>query len=60
MICDLNNINDIIDKEGLNLLVVSYGGSCSNTLINILEQNNYKCNTNIWRRINARQLRNLK
>ena len=48
MICDLNNINYIIKNEGLNLLVVSYGGSCSNTLVKYLEKNNYKCKTPIW------------
>ena len=48
MICDLNNINCIIKNEGLNLLVVSYGGSCSNTLVEYLEKNNYKCKTPIW------------
>lgn len=51
MIYDLNNVNDIIINEGLNLLVVSYGGSCSNTLVNVLETNNYKCKTNIWDKI---------
>lgn len=51
MICDLNNINDIIRHEGLDLLIVSYGGSCSNTLVENLEKNNYKCNTEIWNKI---------
>ena len=31
MICDLNNINDIIKSENLDVLVISYGGCCSNT-----------------------------
>ena len=51
MICNLDNVNNIIHNEGLNLLVVSYGGSCSNTLVNVLEKNNYICNTPIWREI---------
>ena len=34
MICDFNNINEIIKSEGLDILVVSYGGCCSNTLVN--------------------------
>jgi hypothetical protein len=54
MICDLNdidNIKNIIHEEGLNLLVVSYGGSCSTTLVNMLEKNNYKCRTPIRRKI---------
>ena len=51
MICDLTNINDIIKEQGLNLLVVSYGGCCSNTLVQNLEKNNYKCITQIWDKI---------
>jgi hypothetical protein len=54
MICDLsniNNLNNIIKKEGLNLLVVSYGGSCSNTLVDYLQKNNYKCNSHTWEKI---------
>jgi hypothetical protein len=51
MICDLNNINEIIKKEGLNLLVVSYGGSSSNIFIHYLEKNNYKCRTATWEKI---------
>jgi hypothetical protein len=51
MICNLNNINDIIKSEGLDVLVISYGGSCSNILVNYLEKNNLKCNTKIWRKI---------
>ena len=42
MICDLKNIDEIIKKEGLNLLVISYGGCVSNTLTSYLENNNYK------------------
>ena len=48
MICDLNNIEEIIENEGLDLIVVSYGGSCSNQLVYTLELNNYKCKTKIW------------
>ena len=48
MMQDLNNINDIIRDEGLTLLVVSYGGCCSNTLCDILEKNDYKCRTNTY------------
>ena len=51
MICDFNNINEIIKKEGLNLLVVSDGGCSSNTFIHYLEKNNYKCRTAIWEKI---------
>lgn len=45
---DENLIKYCINKEGLDLLVVSYGGSCSNILVDTLEKNNYKCKTNIW------------
>lgn len=51
MICDLVNINDIISQEGLNLMVVSYGGCVSNTLINVLEKNNYNIRTKTYNEI---------
>ena len=45
---DENIINYCISIEGLDILVVSYGGSCSNVLADTLEKNNYKCKTRIW------------
>lgn len=51
MICCLDNINDIIKKENLNLLVISYGGCASNSLTTALEKNNYNIKTKIWRKI---------
>ena len=48
MITDLSTINDSIIKEGLDVLVISYGGSCSNELVHYLEKNNFKCKTFIW------------
>ena len=51
MICNLNNIKDIIKNEGLDLLVVSYGGSCSNRLVEVLKKNNYNCKTEVWKKI---------
>lgn len=51
MICNLQHANNIIKKEKLEILVVSYGGCCSNTLINALENNGYKCRTDITRTI---------
>jgi hypothetical protein len=51
MICDLDNINNAIKKEGLNLIVISYGGCVSNTLINALEKNNYNIRTNTYNNI---------
>ena len=51
MICDLNHINDIIKSENLDVLVVSYGGCCTNTLVDYLEKNNFNCKTEIWSKI---------
>lgn len=51
MICDLKDINTVIKSEGLNILVVSYGGCCSNTLVKTLEKNHYKCISNTWAKI---------
>ena len=51
MIQDLNNIDEIIKKEKLDIIVVSYGGSCCNILSKTLEKNNYKCITPIWKKI---------
>ena len=51
MICNFENINEIIKNEMLDLLVVSYGGCCSNILADTLEKNNYKCKTKIWDKI---------
>jgi hypothetical protein len=49
---NLDNINDDIKKNGrLDILVVSYGGSCSNALANQLEKNGYKCKTKLWDKI---------
>jgi hypothetical protein len=49
MICNLENINNKIKNEGLELLVVSYGGSCSNTLCDNLEKNGYNCKSKTYR-----------
>lgn len=48
MICNLDNINNIIDIEGIDLLVISYGGCATNTLIDALEKNNYKIRTQTY------------
>jgi hypothetical protein len=45
MIRDLDNIKNIIKNEGLQLLVVCYGGCASNTLTDTLEKNKYKIKT---------------
>uniref|UniRef100_A0A6C0F5L4 Uncharacterized protein n=1 Tax=viral metagenome TaxID=1070528 RepID=A0A6C0F5L4_9ZZZZ len=48
MIRNLVNIKNTISKEGLNVLVVSYGGCCSNALADALEKNGYNCKTKSW------------
>ena len=48
---DLGNISKIIKKEGLQILVVSYGGSSSNTLVTTLEKEGYTCQTDIWNKL---------
>jgi hypothetical protein len=51
MICDLRDISNKIKEEGMDLLVVSYGGSASNTFTQHLEKNNYKITTPTWHQI---------
>lgn len=51
MIENLTNINKIVEDEKLDICIVSYGGSGTNELSNILEKNGYKCRTNIWDKI---------
>jgi hypothetical protein len=46
-----NNVNNIIKSEGLEILVISYGGCCSNTLVEYLKKNNYKCDTSLYSKI---------
>ena len=48
MICNLDYINHNIEKEKLDLLIISYGGCITNTLTNILEKNNYNIRTKTW------------
>lgn len=51
MICDFNNIKATIQEEGLQILIVSYGGSCTNTLLSALTNNGYTCLTKTYRDI---------
>lgn len=51
MICDLRDVRQIVRDEGLDVCVVSYGGSCSNRLVDVLEENHYTCRTPTWRKI---------
>jgi len=48
MIFNLDDANNIIKSEGLDLMVVSYGGCATNTLIDALEKNNYKIRTQTY------------
>jgi hypothetical protein len=48
MICNLDDINNIIKIEGIDLMVISYGGCATNTLIDALEKNNYKIRTQTY------------
>jgi hypothetical protein len=51
MICDLRYANSLLENQGLDILVVSYGGSCSNLLVDTLEKNGYRCKCEIWHEI---------
>ena len=48
MICNLDDINNIIKIEGIDLMVISYGGCATNTLIDALEKNNYNIRTQTY------------
>lgn len=43
-----NNIVKAVKEQGLDVWIASYGGSCSNTLVNVLQENNLKCKCDIW------------
>ena len=47
-IYDLAEVNRTAKQEGLDVCVVSYGGSCSNQIVDVLEKNGYKCRTPVW------------
>jgi len=51
MICDLGELNDKVVNQGLDVAVVSYGGSCSNALNNVLKKNGIKAHSPIWHTI---------
>lgn len=51
MICKLENLPTIVKKENVNVAVISYGGCCSNTLVEVLEKNGYTCRTEIYDKI---------
>lgn len=39
-----------IEKE-LDVIIISYGGSCSNTLVDMLEENKIRCRSELWDKI---------
>lgn len=43
--------NEVIKKDGLNVLVVCYGGCCSNQFVYKLQQNGYKARSFLWDKI---------
>jgi hypothetical protein len=47
-IYNLENIPKVVKNEGLNIAVVCYGGCSSNTLIDTLEKNGYKCRSPVY------------
>ena len=50
-IINLEKVSGIIKNEKIDVLVISYGGSCSNEFIHVLEKNNYVCKIPIWVKI---------
>ena len=48
MIVDLQNADQVVKEDKLDLLVVSYGGSCSNLLNDKLKQNGYNTYTHYY------------
>jgi hypothetical protein len=47
-IYDLNKLYEAVTSEKLDIAVVSYGGSSTNTLIDTLEKNGYKCHSPVY------------
>lgn len=53
MLIDLErtDINAAVRAEGMDVCVISYGGSCSNRLADTLESSGFKCRTPLWDRM---------
>jgi hypothetical protein len=47
-IFDLTNINEVVKEEKLDICVISFGGCCSNQLVNVLYANGYNVRTFVW------------
>jgi hypothetical protein len=43
-----SDVSKLVRTEGMDVCVVSYGGSCSNTLADVLTKNGVKCRTRLW------------
>jgi hypothetical protein len=50
-IVDLKKVSMVAVREKLDVCIVSFGGSCSNALREVLEANDLKCRTCIWETI---------
>jgi hypothetical protein len=48
MICDMNNVKDKVREDGLEVCIISYGGSCTNALCDILNECEIVTNTPVW------------
>ena len=51
MIYNFNNLAFDLYLQRQELCVISYGGSCSNALVDVLERNGYRIRTDLWRDI---------
>lgn len=51
MIYNFNNLAFDLYLQRQELCVISYGGSCSNALVDVLEKNGYRIRTDLWRDI---------
>jgi hypothetical protein len=44
----IQNLKNRVKAEQLEVIVICYGGSCSNQLTDVLEKNNYKSRSCVW------------
>jgi len=47
-ILDLTTVQELVKEEKLDICVISYGGSCSNQLVDVLHANGYNVRTPLW------------
>jgi hypothetical protein len=48
IIFNLSEAKSAVLEQKLDICVVSYGGCCSNQLVDVLSKNNYICRTPVW------------